>query len=213
MERVRFTILGAGMALAMAGAGWLAWQTLAPPPRASALPVLGATGEFTLTDQAGGRFGSAQLRGAPWIACVVFTRCQGPCPMIAGRMAALDREVPAAVRLVTVTADPRHDTPAVLRRYIADRGWRTARWTFLTGSVPGVKGLLRDRFRLPAGEPGVDRGTIVIPHTEKLVLVDGAGGIRGYYESGDPAELDRLRLELRRLLAERPGAPATPTGG
>ena len=199
MDRWRLRMFGAALLLCMGGAGWVAWWTLRPPQGSTALPILGEVGTFSLVSHQRVRFGSVDLAGSPWVANVIYTRCAGPCPMMTGRMAALERDLPAAFKFVTVTADPRHDVPSVLRRYIAAHGLRTARWTFLTGSAAAVRSLLRDRFRLPAGDPRADHGRIVVPHTEKIVLVDGGGHILGYYESGDPGELARLRADARRV--------------
>lgn len=213
MERWRLGIFAGGLMLCTIGVGWLAW-VISRPGRGAAVPeVFAEVGSFRLTNHAGRRFGSTDLAGRVWIASVVFTRCQGPCPLITERMQALDRDLPPDVRLVTITADPGHDTPGVLRRYIRDRDLNTGRWTFLTGSKADLRTLLRDRFRLPTGDPSMQSGVLVIPHTEKLVLVDGRGRIRGYCESGSPDELVRLRQEARRLLAEPPAAPGAPTGG
>ena len=42
--------------------------------------------EFTLVNQDGKNFGSAELRGKIWIADFIYTTCPGPCPMISSRM-------------------------------------------------------------------------------------------------------------------------------
>src|SRR5262249_49596207 len=45
--------------------------------------------EFTLVNQDGKNFGSADLRGKIWIADFVYSTCPGPCPMISSRMSEL----------------------------------------------------------------------------------------------------------------------------
>ena len=42
---------------------------------------------FMLTDQHANPFNASQLQGKVWIADFVFTRCQGPCPMLTMQMA------------------------------------------------------------------------------------------------------------------------------
>ena len=57
-------------------------------------------------------------------------------------------------------------------------------------------------------EPTIgDSDTFSVLHSDRLVLVDPLGQIRGYYES-DPAGIDRI-LEDARLLALLVGRPAT----
>ena len=62
-----------------------------PPPAAAPaavepLPVLGAVPEFTLTDQRGRSVSEAELRGRPWVASFIFTRCGLSCPRMVSAM-------------------------------------------------------------------------------------------------------------------------------
>ena len=41
-------------------------------------------------------------------------------------------------------------------------------------------------------------------HSSKLVLVDGTGTLRGYYDSGDEEAMARLLADVRRLTREVP---------
>ncbi len=169
--------------------------------RARAVPApLGIAGPFSLTAHTGARFAADDLLGTAWVADFIFTRCQGPCPLMTEKMAALERETPAAapVRFVTFSVDPRHDTPAVLRAYRAAKGITAPRWVFLTGRPKDLLAVARERFRLPVVEVE-DPDAIVIPHSEKFALVDGQGAIRGYYDSNDPRGLEALRRDLQAL--------------
>lgn len=171
--------------------------------RARAVPApLGIAGPFALTAHTGARFVAEDLLGTVWVADFIFTRCQGPCPLMTEKLAALERETPSAlpVRFVTFSVDPRHDTPAVLRAYMAARGISSPRWVFLTGKPADMKRVVRERFRLPLVDVE-DPDAIVIPHSEKFALVDGEGAIRGTYDSNDPRGMERLRRDLRALLA------------
>jgi protein SCO1 len=143
--------------------------------------------------------GLKDLKGRPWLAGFVFTRCGGPCPRITARMAGLQKELPAEVRFVTFTVDPVFDTPAVLRRYAEEFKADPDRWSFLRVEPESVQGLLREGFRLPYGQGnGKDPSNAVI-HTAKLVLVDGEGRVRGFYEPSDAYLAARLREDLKKL--------------
>src|SRR2546423_7979672 len=71
--------------------------------------------DFTLTNQDARAVSLADLRGQVWVADIIFTQCAGPCPTMTQRMSELQALAP--VRLVTLTTDPEHDRPEVLKKY------------------------------------------------------------------------------------------------
>jgi protein SCO1/2 len=101
--------------VAVIGAGVLDKVRKVSKP-AEPLPILFMVPSFTLTDQNAQPFGDKQLAGHVWIADFIFTQCAGPCPLMTMAMSKLQKSIPdKSVRLVTITADPIHDTPAVLK--------------------------------------------------------------------------------------------------
>lgn len=99
--------------------------------------------DLRLVDQAGE---SVRLRdvlkddGRPVALNFVFTTCNTICPVMSATFANLPREMgdrAGDVRMVSVTIDPEHDTPAVLRQYAA-RYAQGVDWRFLTGSLDQV---------------------------------------------------------------------------
>src|SRR5688500_7566379 len=124
MERglriVRFG-LWAVLVLAMAGVvvGKFVLPRFAHKPAAAAaaapaLPVLYPAAEFALTNQEAKPFSSKDLRGRPYVAAFIFTRCGGVCPQMTTAMTRLQQELPASMQFVSVSVDPAHDTPEVL---------------------------------------------------------------------------------------------------
>ena len=183
----------------------IGWLVIVPRFRAPVHipPVLGQMQEFRLTAHTGQPFGLLELEGAVWIANFIFTRCQGPCPLMTKKMAALEHELPRgeALRFVTVSVDPQYDTPEVLAAYARERGATSVRWHFLTGEPRRIYGLLRDGFMLPLGAQQASKDEeIIIPHSQKFVVVDPTGAIRGYYDSDDKAALQQLRSDVMALL-------------
>ena len=75
----------------------------------------------------------------------IFTTCPTICPLLTGVAARVredlgkDRE---KIRAVSITIDPEHDTPAVLREYAANFG-TDPDWMFLTGRLPDVVAVQR----------------------------------------------------------------------
>ena len=182
------------VALAAAGAWW----------RASAdveLPRLFAVPEFTLIERSERPATLAALRGRPWIADFIFTRCGGACPAMTARMAALRTRLRGTpVGFVSFTVDPRNDTPEVLMRYAAAAG-AGADWWFVTGPVRELHALSTAGFKLAAMEnaPGAETADGPFLHSSKFVLVDGQGSIRGYYDSEDETAVRALEADARRL--------------
>jgi len=168
---------------------------------ASELPLLFDLPEFTLVERSGRPATLAGLRGQPWIADFIFTRCAGVCPAMTARMAALrTRLAGTPVRFVSFTVDPRNDTPEILTRYAAAAG-AGADWWFVTGPVRDLHALSTEGFKLAAMEnaPGAETADGPFLHSSKFVLVDGSGAIRGYYDSEDAAAVDALEADARRL--------------
>jgi protein SCO1/2 len=181
-----------GLALAGAGVAY----THRPPP-----PVLGALPEFALTGHDNQPVSLGTLRGRPFVADFIFTTCAGFCPAMTSRLAQLQKRLPAGVTIVSFSVDPEHDTPEVLARYAQDFGAGPT-WRFATGRREALYSLATEGFRLAALEipkeqqqPGTDGPFL---HSSKFVLVDGAGRIRGYYDSEDSRALERLVADAAR---------------
>lgn len=170
--------------------------------RAAELPKLYEVPRVSLVADSGSPFDLASLRGEVVIYDFIFTRCSGICPVMSKRMselqAQIDRDEP--VRFVSVSVDPAHDTPAVLRDY-AKRFRRDERWLFLTGDREAIIRLSVNGFKLAAGEPG--HGSEPILHSNRFVLVDREAVIRGYYDSSDPAAMASLLRDAGRLAKEK----------
>lgn len=136
----------AALAAALLGAVLL-WRAggLAPPP-----PVYGELPEFRLTDTAGRPFTRQSLMGRVWVADLIYTRCEDTCPAQSAEMALLFAEMKehAAFGLLSITVDPRHDTPPVLARYAAKFPVPADRWTLLTGPEKEIAQIARKGFRL-----------------------------------------------------------------
>jgi protein SCO1/2 len=171
---------------------------------AEPLPEMMAIGEFSLTDQEGRPFGSAQLAGEVWIADFVFTSCPDVCPVMTSQMANLSRRMDGHdVHFVSISVDPEHDTPERLREYAARYRADASRWHFLTGTEAQVRELVVGRFRNHVGErEDADDGRYRIMHGLRFVLVDGRGVVRGFYET-DRAGLETLERDAIALVEER----------
>lgn len=154
--------------------------------------------DFTLTNQQGQPFGSADLGGKIWVADFIFTHCLTICPTMTLEMARLQSDfVEQPVYFVSFSVDAERDTPEVLSRYAAQYGADERRWQFLTGEKERIYQLAKEGFSLAAGHRGSD-----ILHSPRFVLVTPDGDIRGRYDSRSKPALLRLRRDINALLSE-----------
>ncbi len=171
------------------------------------LPVLGETGAFALTNQLGQPISAETLRGSIWVGDLIFTRCPGPCLLMTRSLSAVQAGLPAdaKVLLVSLTADPEHDTPEVLRGYGEGFEADPRRWHFLTGTKAELYRFALDDLKLAAEEiDPAQRENLndLYVHSTRLVLVDGQGRVRGYFDGTDEGVPERLLASIRRLQRE-----------
>ncbi|MEM8782814.1 MAG: SCO family protein [Planctomycetota bacterium] len=175
----------------------------APAP----LDKYGPVPAFTLTDRFGEPFASDRLNGKVWVANFMFTTCPSICPVMSRHLGGLQAKLRAAdlrndAAIVSFSVQPEVDTPEVLREYGAAIQAEPGFWTLLTGERSDIWGLSKDGFKLHVG--AVDNPVEPIAHTGKLVLVDQAGVIRGYYDGLTPAVIDELTRDVQRLVDAGP---------
>lgn len=103
------------------------------------------TRQVVLIDQTGRPFTFAALRGEPLIVTFVAAHCTDACPLVNAQFSQAAQDFDRRrirVRLLTITLDPEHDPPAVMRdlarRFDAD----PRRWIVASGSVPDVHAVM-----------------------------------------------------------------------
>ncbi|MEO2042952.1 MAG: SCO family protein [Pirellulales bacterium] len=156
---------------------------------------------FVLTDQEGNQFDSADLQGKVWMGSVFFANCPGPCFRENQAIADILREIddPNFVA-VSLTCDPENDTPAALEHYADRFEADPKRWKFLTGDMDVIKRVGTKTFILPV-EIGV--------HSERGVVFDRQGRLRGSYHLLQEDRVERLKKLIRDVLAEDDATVAT----
>ncbi len=101
--------------------------------------------------------------------------------------------------MVSFTVDPDRDKPPVLKKYGQRAGADESRWHFLTGSRVQTWDISK-AMKLAVGP---DRGDQVM-HSSHFLLVDGAGHVRGIYDSNEAGFLTKL-IDDAKWLSQRRG--------
>jgi len=139
---------------------------------------------FALYNQNGEIVRPTSFRGRRLVINFIFTRCTNGnmCPANSQRMVDLQRKVKEAkidnVTFVTISFDPEHDTPGVLRQYAGDLGMDLANFQLLTGPAAEMKVVLQEFGILVKQE----NGTLV--HSMATLIVSPEGRIT-YRKEGE----------------------------
>ena len=161
------------------------------------LPVIGPSPGFSLTSQDGKPVSLADLRGKVVAVSFIYTQCPDICPMLTQKMVevqeALGTDFGKKVAFVSISLDPEHDTPEVLKDYAQFWGAKPEGWSFLTGSPASVRDVSRRYgvFFAKKEDGSVD-------HTQLTSLVDAEGQMRVQYLGArfDPKEFRRDLMSL-----------------
>lgn len=168
------------------------------------LPVYFEMPAFHLVDQDGNAVADGDLRGAILVVDFIFTSCPDVCPLLTQRMADLQQRLPRAergvpIRLVSISVDPERDTPEALRAFAAQYGAQTDQWRFLTGE-PGHVAEVIAGFKVAAQKMADEGEDYHVVHSEKFLLVDVDGSVRGLFTS-DAVGLASIVSAARALAA------------
>jgi len=134
--------------------------------------------EFNLTDRSGRSVTQADLAGKFLVVNFVFTSCSLSCRAVNDRMEEIQGLVADAsdVRLVSLTVDPRSDTPSVLAKFADGYHADTNRWLFLTGDKAELYRVIETSFipKSPELEGLIPGG---FSSTDRIMLVDPEGNV------------------------------------
>jgi len=128
--------------------------------------------------------------GMPVVLGTIYTNCPNICPQITANMKDVRRQLedPSSVQFVSVTFDPRRDTPAQLAAYQQRFGLDDTSWLFLTGDTATI-GALMNRLDVRHTIKGTDRtfpraspdSAYVYNHSNQITLIDSQGRVRAEY--------------------------------
>jgi cytochrome oxidase Cu insertion factor (SCO1/SenC/PrrC family) len=214
MPAISALALGAVLAAAGAATG----EAALPSPGSYTLQHIMPSPEGKVLDTQGKRVPLSRFTtGKVTLLSLIYTRCGDGtgCPLATHQMQQLKGRLDAEpgmsgrVRFVSLSFDPGHDTPEVMRayaaRYLPDEGGLP--WHFLTtGSRAGIRPLL-EGFGQDVWTRVDGSGDGALPHVLKIFLIDRFGSVREIYSTSylrPPVLLN----DIRTLLMEERSAPA-----
>jgi protein SCO1 len=158
------------------------------------VPVGTAMPEFELTDQAGRPVALSSLKGKVVAVTFIYSRCPLPdyCPrMIENFRVLRDRFASRMDRdlvFLTISFDPRYDTPEVLARYAASQRAGGPGWHFLTGEPAKIERVCNAFGIQYWAEEGL------ITHSLQTAVIDREGRLAATVEGKDftPTQLGDL---------------------
>lgn len=151
---------------------------------------------FDLKNENNERISLDDYRGHPLILTFIFTRCPMPnfCPRMSSNFAAIQQAIhdnKINARLLSITLDPKFDTPEILKQYAAHAGADPGIWNFATGEDKQIDELTAGFSIYRQSEGGT------ISHGLATALIDGKGEINKVWR-GNGWTPDQIIEEVKR---------------
>ena len=132
-----------------------------------------------LVDQTGATTSLDRLKGHRVVLTFIYTRCPDPefCPLMDRNFVALQTalaQTPALadVRLLSISFDPEHDTPEVLRAHAQSLKADPKRWSFAAPAPADLKAFAA-KFGVTAEPGAANQGAILHNLSTAVVAADG----------------------------------------
>jgi len=179
---------------------------------AAKLITIGPAPKFELTNQDNVKISNEDYKGKVYVLEFFFTTCPSICPKMNQSMLVLEKKFFGNPNfgIVTITIDPKHDTPEVLKAHAELLGVKSSNWNFLTGDRQTIFDLANKGFNLYAGENSKVNGGF--EHSGMFALIDKNGDIRCrkdefgnpilYYDGLEKAGVRDIQQDISILLAE-----------
>jgi protein SCO1/2 len=153
--------------------------------------------DFKFTNELGRAVSLSDYRGQAIALTFFFTRCPVPdfCPRLSRNFQEVERKLgvmengPTNWHLISVSFDPTHDTPEVLKAYAETYRYQPDHWTFLTGPSNEISQLTRECGMEFKPENGF------FNHTFRTIIIDASNHLQMIFPtSGDLS--DAIAQEL-----------------
>lgn len=159
---------------------------------------------FELTNQMGRQVSLKDLPGKVLLVDFFFTSCTSICPTLTSNLKKIqDAYVKndTLLQILSFSVDPVRDSSERLRQYAIKHGINPDNWWLLTGDKKEIYDIARNEFFVSVTQG--DGGPDDFIHTEKLVLIDKNGHIRGYYNGLDSNAIRQCANDIAVLHLEK----------
>lgn len=179
---------------------------------ADKLTKIGPAPKFELINQDNVKISNETYKGKVYVLEFFFTTCPSICPKMNQSMLLIEKTFFGNPNfgIVSITIDPSHDTPSVLKDHAELLGVKSSNWNFLTGDRQYIFDLANKGFNLYAGENSNVQGGF--EHSGLFALVDKDGNIRCrkddfgnpilYYDGLDKKGVRDIQQDINVLLEE-----------
>ena len=142
------------------------------------LEKIGPAPKFELLNQDNLKISNETYKGKVYVLEFFFSTCPSICPKMNQSMLQIEKKFFGNPNfgIVSITIDPEHDTPAVLKAHREFLGVKSSNWNFLTGDKTYIFDLSNKGFNLYAGQNNKAQGGF--EHSGLFALIDKNGNIR-----------------------------------
>lgn len=176
------------------------------------LVTIGPAPKFELINQDNIKVSNDFYKGKVYVLEFFFATCPSICPKMNANMVTLQNTFFGNPNfgIVSITIDPVHDTPAVLKEHAKLLGVKSSNWNFLTGDKDYIYGLSNKGFNIYVGENSKAQGGF--EHSGLFALIDKKGNIRCrkdnygnpilYYDGLEKKGVRDIQQDIQALLKE-----------
>ncbi|MGQ7946343.1 SCO family protein [Flavobacterium sp. WC2509] len=176
------------------------------------LVKIGPAPKFELTNQDNVKVSNDFYKGKVYVLEFFFATCPSICPKMNANMVTLQNTFFGNPNfgIASITIDPVHDTPEVLKEHAKLLGVKSANWNFLTGDKGYIYNLSNKGFNIYVGENSKVNGGF--EHSGLFALIDKNGNIRCrkddygnpilYYDGLEKKGIREIQQDIQALLKE-----------
>lgn len=139
--------------------------------------------DFQLTDQNGQMISNKDMLGKVYLVEFFYSRCPTICPVMNSNMKYIMTEINRPdFGIVSISIDPTHDTPEVLKNHARMIGATSQNWHFVSGDRDYI-GNLADQFDIYVGDK--EDQSESLNHSGMIALVDKDGNLRCRFDENN----------------------------
>lgn len=155
-------------------------------------------GDFTLTNHTGRVVQRVDLANRMLVVNFVFTSCGISCLQVSRHMSEIQRRTAGRedVLLISLSVDPRTDTPVSLARFANRYEADPRRWLFLTGDKGVLYPLIETSFLGPTAALPHDDAPAGMIHSDQIAVMDASGRLRALFDGLKPTVADDVLKAL-----------------